>query len=186
MNNNEPIDISTIYWGVLNYKGANKNFKRRVIFTEINPFVGRDLYYDTPYFEIGNENTDTDYYVSSTGIYPLEDLLISLGFNSTVTAEDLINFKDQIFNGIYPYQNHKLFGYEKKSSFTKRYDILDEPPELEHLYNFTNYELTNPNSLSKYFHLLYQVNYQEPESIFKPNEEVEGPIKKRVLGGKYE
>lgn len=179
---NEKVERNDISFGKYQYEGVNESFNRYVIFMRKGWFKYQDLYYDTPEFnkDIHRNSFEKCYLLSHTA-YHLGTLLRYFGFNDALTRNDLIDLKQNLFNGVFPYENYKEFGYEKVPKLMWKNGVYIG--NLTTAYEYDNYELVMKNSISHYFPLLCKVDYQDPESIFRPNEEIEGPIRKRILGG---
>ena len=189
-----PIKREEIYQGrVVLVDGKHKLefLKDRNIILQSEMLCGKfknDIFYESPQYNAFPESSDCykNYIIDFQNYGPifvdnaidLDKLLEYFGFPKLLDAKDILDMKNNLYNGTFAYENCKEFGYEMKPDLIWKNGIL-VPSGIER-YCIESYELVKENSISQYFEYLNAIYHGNPEVSFAPFKE-EGQIRKRDL-----
>ncbi len=157
--------------------------------------ITEDIFYESPQYQVLKNYFEAKrraiifpkekiYVLKTISLY---HLLRYFGFSKILEEKDCLAIKENLFNGVFAYENSELFGYRKKTkSYWKNGILITNDYELENdKYDFSSYEKFADNEITSYFPVLNQISYQNPDDVFEPFEE-EGLIRKRILARKEE
>ncbi len=174
----------------------------KINYINSNPALFYDLFYETPKYATTSLKNCKDIafiggipFASICDYYDLnrlngnifvykriniDTLLAYFGFPEKMNSQECIYMYQNLFNGIFAYENCELFGYQRKESFLWKNGVQIVQGKKLDKYSMDSYDLVKENKLTPYFKVLNQIDYHNPEACFEPFEE-EGPIRKRIL-----